>query len=126
MADTNGTVTIIPAPDGYVVDFANPQTQFVIKSYTVAAVEMTLAFLFLIQRLYTKVAIMKNFQLEDGKLLLNARWNALHAYAIQASSLLLGYSVWVLKYVCSWDLLMELSGGMPGRSVSSSMDFTRG
>jgi hypothetical protein len=73
MADTNETVTIIPAPDGYVVDFANPQTQFVIKSYTVAAVEMTLAFLFLIQRLYTKVAIMKNFQLEDGKLLLNAR-----------------------------------------------------
>jgi hypothetical protein len=45
----------------------------VIKSYTVAAVEITLAFLFLIQRLYTKVAIMKNFQLEDGKSLLYAR-----------------------------------------------------
>jgi hypothetical protein len=126
MADTNGTVTIIPAPDGYVVDFANPQTQFVIKSYTVAAVEMTLAFLFLVQRLYTKVVIMKNFQLEDSKSLLYTRWNAVHAYAIQVSSLLLGYSVWAPKYVCSWGSLMELSGGMPGRSVSSSMDFTRG
>jgi hypothetical protein len=66
MSNTNGTITIIPAPEGYVVDFQNPQIQFVVRSYTVAAVEMTLAFLFLIQRLYTKLAIMKKFQLEDG------------------------------------------------------------
>ncbi|OAK93497.1 hypothetical protein IQ06DRAFT_341216 [Phaeosphaeriaceae sp. SRC1lsM3a] len=65
MVNINGTEVLIPPPDGYVVDFENPQQQFVIKSYTVAAVEMTLAFLFLIQRLYTKVVIMKKFQLED-------------------------------------------------------------
>lgn len=68
MVNINGTEVLIPPPDGYVVDFENPQQQFVIKSYTVAAVEMTLAFLFLIQRLYTKVVIMKKFQLEDSKL----------------------------------------------------------
>ncbi|KAH4268626.1 hypothetical protein HBI38_042840 [Parastagonospora nodorum] len=58
--------TIIPAPAGYVVDFANPQTQYIAQSYTVVAVEMTLAFIFLLQRLYTKIVIMKKFQLEDA------------------------------------------------------------
>jgi hypothetical protein len=67
MTGTNGTITLIPASEGYVVDFENPQMQFVVKSYTVAAVEMTLAFIFLVQRLYTKVVIMKKFQLEDSK-----------------------------------------------------------
>lgn len=68
MVNINGTEVLIPPPDGYIVDFENPQQQFVIRSYTVAAVEMTLALLFLIQRLYTKVALMKAFQFEDGKL----------------------------------------------------------
>jgi hypothetical protein len=67
MSNTNGTITIIPPPEGYLVDFENPQVQFVVRSYTVAAVEMSLAFIFLVQRLYTKVVIMKKFQLEDGK-----------------------------------------------------------
>lgn len=66
MSNTNGTITIIPPPDGYVVDFANPQIQYMVESYTVAAVEMSLAFLFLVQRLYTKIVLMKSFQLEDG------------------------------------------------------------
>jgi hypothetical protein len=69
MSNTNGTITIIPAPDGYVVDFDNPQMQYVAQSYIVAAVEMTLAFLFLLQRLYTKIVIVKQFQLEDGELI---------------------------------------------------------
>lgn len=59
--------TIIPAPAGYVVDYNSPQTQYIAQSYTVVAVEMTLAFIFLLQRLYTKIVIMKKFQLEDGK-----------------------------------------------------------
>jgi hypothetical protein len=70
MSNANGTITIIPPPEGYLVDFENPQVQFVVRSYTVAAVEMSLAFIFLVQRLYTKVFIMKKFQLEDGKSLL--------------------------------------------------------
>lgn len=63
----NGTVTILEAPEGYAIDFAHPQMQYVVESYSIVAVEMTLAFLFLVQRLYTKIMIMKNFQLEDGK-----------------------------------------------------------
>jgi hypothetical protein len=66
MSNTNGTITAIPPPEGYVVDFDKPETQYVAQSYTVAAVEMTLAFVFLTQRLYTKIFIMKKFQLEDG------------------------------------------------------------
>jgi hypothetical protein len=64
---SNDVKTIIPAPAGYVVDYANPQTQYIAQSYTVVAVEMTLAFIFLLQRLYTKIVIMKKFQLEDGE-----------------------------------------------------------
>lgn len=67
MSDSNGVQTIIPAPEDYVVNFDNPKTQFVVQSYTIAAVEISLAFLFLAQRLYTKIAIMKQFQLEDCK-----------------------------------------------------------
>jgi hypothetical protein len=59
--------TIIPAPAGYVVNYESPQTQYIAQSYTVVVVEMTLAFIFLLQRLYTKKVIMKKFQLEDGK-----------------------------------------------------------
>ena len=66
MPNVNGTETLIPAPEGYVVDFENPKIQYMVESYTVASVEMTIAFLFLIQRLYTKIALMKSFQLEDG------------------------------------------------------------
>lgn len=69
MTTINGTTTIIPAPKDYVINFENPQIQYMVESYTVAAVEMTLSFLFLVQRLYTKIVLMKSFQLEDGKLL---------------------------------------------------------
>ncbi|KAF1979374.1 hypothetical protein BU23DRAFT_563564 [Bimuria novae-zelandiae CBS 107.79] len=63
---TNGTTAIMPAPEGYVVDFDNPQVQYIVETYAIAAVEMTSALLFLIQRLYTKIALMKSFQLEDA------------------------------------------------------------
>ncbi|OAG06920.1 uncharacterized protein CC84DRAFT_1116895 [Paraphaeosphaeria sporulosa] len=66
MPIVNGTVTVLEPPEGYVVDFDNPQMQYVVESYAIVAVEMTLGFLFLIQRLYTKTVIMKSFQLEDG------------------------------------------------------------
>lgn len=70
MTNTNVT-TIMEAPKGYVVDFDNPQTNYVIPSYIVGAVEMVLAFMFLLQRLYTKVIIMERFQVEDSK---SCRW----------------------------------------------------
>jgi hypothetical protein len=102
MSNTNGTITIIPAPEGYLVDFDNPQVQFVVRSYTVAAVEMSLAFLFLVQRMYTKLVIMKKFQLEDGKSLLRRRMDYSDSDIVQEFLLLPGFFVWALRYVCFW------------------------
>ncbi|RDI88115.1 hypothetical protein Vi05172_g1899 [Venturia inaequalis] len=67
VSDVNGTltITIIPPPDGYVVDFANPQRRLVTQTYILFALENVLALMFLIQRLYTKIRLMKQFQIDD-------------------------------------------------------------
>jgi len=66
MATVNGVTTIIPPPDGYDVDFANPQRRLVTETYVVFIVENILALAFLGQRLYTKIRLMKQFQIDDG------------------------------------------------------------
>lgn len=66
MSDVNGILTIIPPPDGYEVDFANPQRRLVTETYIMFALENVLALMFLVQRLYTKVRLMKQFQIDDG------------------------------------------------------------
>jgi hypothetical protein len=66
MSDMNGTLTIIPPPDGYEVDFANPQRRLVTETYILFALENILALMFLVQRLYTKIRLMKQFQTDDG------------------------------------------------------------
>lgn len=68
MADTNGTLTVVPPPPGYVVEFQNPQRQLESRVYTVVVVENVLALAFLLQRLYTRVHLMKLFQIEDSKI----------------------------------------------------------
>jgi hypothetical protein len=125
MSNINGTITIIPAPEGYIVDFDNPQMQYVAQSYIVAAVEMTLAFLFLLQRLYTKIVIVKQFQLEDGELLYK-RYTHILLTSQQLLSSLPRSSVWVHRYACCLVLLVEPTGGMPGRSALINMLFIRG
>jgi hypothetical protein len=66
MANVNGVTTLIPPPDGYVVDFANPQRRLTTEMYTIFIAENILAFAFLLQRLYTKIRLMKQFQVDDG------------------------------------------------------------
>ena len=78
MPTVNGTTTILEAPKDYVINFEDPRIQYMVESYTVAAVEMTLAFLFLVQRLYTKIVLMKSFQLEDGKFLFTTDTRSCH------------------------------------------------
>jgi hypothetical protein len=68
MSLTNGVITAIPAPEGYVVNFDNPARQGNIAGYGVSAVGMVLAFLFMVQRLYVKVFIGRSFGLDDGTL----------------------------------------------------------
>jgi hypothetical protein len=66
MSTVNGVTTIIPPPDGYRVDFANPQRRLVTETYVIFIVENILAIAFLGQRLYTKIRLMKQFQIDDG------------------------------------------------------------
>ncbi|KAJ4983180.1 integral membrane protein [Stagonosporopsis vannaccii] len=69
MADVNGTLTLIPPPPGYAVNFANPQRQLETQVYTVVVVGNLLALAFLLQRLYTRFCLMRLFQIEDGAVL---------------------------------------------------------
>lgn len=66
MATVHGVPTVMAPPPGYVVDFNNPQRRLVTEAYAVAAVENVLAIVFLAQRLYTKIFVMKQFVVEDG------------------------------------------------------------
>ena len=66
MSNVDGVVTIIPPPEGYVVDFANPERRLMTEMYTLFIVENILALIFLAQRLYTKIRLMKQFQIDDG------------------------------------------------------------
>lgn len=62
----NGTPTVLAPPEGYEVDFANPQRQAVPAAYWIAGVGTLLTLLLLGQRLYTKIVFVGKFQLDDG------------------------------------------------------------
>ncbi|KAI6370615.1 hypothetical protein MCOR25_004159 [Pyricularia grisea] len=65
MASINGTLVAMAPPEGYVVDLANPQRILTPTAYWVYCIGMFLAFLFLLQRLYTKIFLMKMFNADD-------------------------------------------------------------
>lgn len=56
-------------PDGYVVDFEHPQRRADIQTYWCFGVGNFLALIFLAQRFYTKLHVVKSFQLDDGMFL---------------------------------------------------------
>ncbi|KAH0420302.1 integral membrane protein [Colletotrichum camelliae] len=62
---TNGTPTYIPAPEGYAVDFTNPQSQKVTEHYAVFATLGLTASLCLFQRIYTKAKLGKGLDASD-------------------------------------------------------------
>jgi hypothetical protein len=66
MTLTDGVITAIPAPAGYVVDFANPQKNRDIAIYVVSGIGMTLSTLFMAQRLYVNFAVRRKLGLDDG------------------------------------------------------------
>ena len=68
MSSANGVLTVIPAPEGYAVDFSHPTRQGVAEIYWIVAVGNVLALMFLAQKLYTKIIIDRRFQLDDGEL----------------------------------------------------------
>jgi hypothetical protein len=64
---TDGVITVLPAPEGYVVNFDDPRRNADIAAYWIFGVGFFLATLFLVQRLYVKIFIRRNLGLDDGK-----------------------------------------------------------
>lgn len=62
----DGVQVLVPPPEGYVVDFANPQTNAVLQHYLVFGIGGTLALVALLQRYYTKIFLSKGLQVDDG------------------------------------------------------------
>ncbi|KAF3042864.1 hypothetical protein E8E12_000618 [Didymella heteroderae] len=60
---------LFPAPEGYVVDLANPQQIGQAANFYIGVIGMILAALFLGIRIYTKVVLARNFSADDGALL---------------------------------------------------------
>ncbi|KAK8040142.1 hypothetical protein PG993_008553 [Apiospora rasikravindrae] len=65
MSIANGVATVLPAPGGYVVDLDHPRTHTDVVTYWIVAAGNALALLFIGQRWYTKIALLKEFRLED-------------------------------------------------------------
>lgn len=63
---TNGVVTFSSPPEGYVVDFENPQKNLHVEHYWLFAVGGLLATLSLGQRLYTRIYLAKGLHIDDG------------------------------------------------------------
>lgn len=66
--ETYGIPTLVPPPEGYVVDFENPQRQAVLEHYLIFGIGGPLAFIALMQRFYTKIFLSKGLQIDDGKI----------------------------------------------------------
>lgn len=64
----NGVPVAVPPPEGYVVDFDNPQRQSHIATYCIVGIGNFLAFTFLLQRLYVQWIVRRRFEFEDCKI----------------------------------------------------------
>jgi hypothetical protein len=65
----NGVRVGVPPPDGYDVDFDNPARRSDVTTYCVCAIGMSVAVLFLFQRIYVKAVIMHKFGWDDGSII---------------------------------------------------------
>lgn len=68
MPVVNGVTTVMATPEGYVVDFDNPQRTGVPEVYFVAGFGIVLSLLFTAQRLYVNAVVEKGLQVDDGEL----------------------------------------------------------
>ncbi|KAH6953797.1 hypothetical protein BKA56DRAFT_638278 [Ilyonectria sp. MPI-CAGE-AT-0026] len=101
MAEINGTIVAIPPPDGYVVDFDNPERNSVAATYAVSSVGIIAALLFLLQRLYVKAFIRNKLGIDDALLVL--AW--LGSIAIQVLTLRSFIEGWM--GVHAWEISFE-------------------
>lgn len=62
----DGVRTLVGAPAGYHVDFANPQQHYKLAHYLIVGLVCPLAIITLGQRLYTKLYLSTGLKLDDG------------------------------------------------------------
>ncbi|THV54676.1 hypothetical protein BGAL_0022g00320 [Botrytis galanthina] len=94
-------IALLPAPEGYIVDFDNPARYENITGYWVFGVGIILSFLFLCMRIYTKAVVSRSFAAEDVCLIL--AWLA--GLSVQA----LFIFMWIHKAmgVHAWEIPLE-------------------
>ncbi|KAI1865317.1 uncharacterized protein JN550_008365 [Neoarthrinium moseri] len=103
---TNGVTTFSAPPEGYVVDFDNPQQQKVLEHYLLFGIGGSLAFIALLQRFYTKIYLSKGLHIDDGFMLLG--WTDFGKIASVITQAMLVQSI-VEKGFCthSWEMPLE-------------------
>lgn len=67
MATTDGVITLLPPPEGYVVNFDNPTRQGEHEAYYIAGFGLAISFLFFMQRMYVKIFLAGGLQIDDCK-----------------------------------------------------------
>lgn len=82
MSVVNGVVVALPPPEGYVVDFDNPQRRYVVAVYVVSGLGMLFSFVFMLQRLFVKIYVHHSLRLDDCKLNTPARYSDLSILGI--------------------------------------------
>ncbi|KAM9881126.1 hypothetical protein VDGL01_04752 [Verticillium dahliae] len=107
MADfpvTNGVQTLVPPPEGYVVDFENPQQQKVLEHYLIFGILGPLAFIALLQRYYTKIFLSKGLQVDDAFMCL-----AWISSVVTQALLIVNTEAIRIKTLCShaWEIPLE-------------------
>jgi hypothetical protein len=63
----NGVPVIMPPPEGYVVDFDNPQRNSVTEAYWLCGVGNFFCLLFMLQRVYVRAVVQRRWHWEDGE-----------------------------------------------------------
>jgi hypothetical protein len=64
----NGVPVIMPPPEGYVVNFDNPQRNSVTEAYWLCGVGNFFCLLFMLQRVYVRAVVQRRVHWEDGEL----------------------------------------------------------
>lgn len=62
----DGTLSLLPPPEHYVVDFENPQRQWVIEAYSITGGLNLVMLVFVAQRTYVKLWVHKKVDWDDG------------------------------------------------------------
>lgn len=65
---TDGVTTFLSPPEGYEVDFDNPQYQGKLQHYLIFGVLGSVAFFCLVQRIYSKHFLSTGLKIDDGEL----------------------------------------------------------